>query len=416
MNVVQDLQSVASKLVTSENARIKELSEQAALMDIDGIKRNQSLSLSELSRSFRIAPNLLREYIADAIEKGLLPDVMQQSNGRYLYTLEHCALIADLLAQPDSKLKAGAKRWRDQPHKKHIIAVSSQKGGTGKTQTCACLASGLASDVGSGIRVLVIDFDPQGSQRTFSAPEISTNDPVLTAVDLMLGEAEENPIYMQAREQVSHEEIVRLSCLPSPNPNLKIIPAFPSDERFNSFAWQNMNADMDVVKLLKEKVIDPIIDDFDIVIIDLPPSNTPLVWSAYEAATTLLIPCATRELDWSSIKEFMIDLPVKLQMLPSKGAQLDTYKVVATLYEDDKNNNLSSLSEMKTHLGHRLLNTPIIKSSAFEAAAKSNRTPFEMRKADRLCPAGQLDKAQFALSAFTREFLLTLMGIDGELS
>ena len=162
MNVVQDLQSVASKLVTSENARIKELSEQAALMDIDGIKRNQSLSLSELSRSFRIAPNLLREYIADAIEKGLLPDVMQQSNGRYLYTLEHCALIADLLAQPDSKLKAGVKRWRDQPHKKHIIAVSSQKGGTGKTQTCACLASGLASDVGSGIRVLVIDFDPQG--------------------------------------------------------------------------------------------------------------------------------------------------------------------------------------------------------------------------------------------------------------
>lgn len=416
MDVIEDLEQLATKLISTEDARLNALTEQLAVMDIDGIKKNQSLSLSELSRSLRIAPNLLREFIAENLEAGSLPDVKQQNNGRYLYTLDHCAIITDLLASPESKIKAGVKRWRDEQHKKHVVVVTSQKGGTGKTQTCACLASGLALDVGSAKRVLIIDLDPQGSQRTFSAPDITASDSILTAVDLMLGESEENPIYMEALKQVSHKEIVQLSCLPTYNPNLKIIPAFPADERFNSYAWGNMNDEMDVVKLLKEKVIDPVIDDFDIVIIDLPPSNTPLVWSAYEAATTLLIPCATRELDWSSIKEFMMDLPTKLKMLPSKGAQLDSYKVVATLYEDEKNNNLSSLADMKTLLGHRLLNTPILKSSAFEAAAKANRTPWEMRKADRFCPGGQLDKAQFALSSFTREFLLLLMGIDGDQS
>jgi cellulose biosynthesis protein BcsQ len=414
VNVIDDLNELSARLVSTQDARRLAMQQQLETMDIDGIKQNQSLSLSELSKSLMISSPTLRDYIAQCITSGELPDVMQQNNGRYMYTLDHCVMISDMLSQHDSPIKLGVKRWRDRGFKKHIIAVSSQKGGTGKTQTSACLSSGIASDVGSSIRTLVIDLDPQGSQRVFSAPTLSADDQILTAVDLMLGGKENNSLYEAAKQRFDHSDIVKASCLPTYNPNLKIIPAFPADERFNSFAWQNMTDGMDVVRLLKERVINPVIDDFDIIIIDLPPNNTPLVWSAYEAATTLLIPCATRELDWSSIKEFMIDLPNKLALLPSKGKQLDLYKVVATLYEDDKNSNLSSLADMKTLLGDRLLNTPIIKSTAFEAAAKNNRTPFEIRKKDRLCPAGQLEKAQFALKSFTREFLLVLMGIEGD--
>ena len=51
-------------------------------------------------------------------------------------------------------------RKEEQKLNAKVIAIAMQKGGFGKTTTCANLGIGLAQD---GKKVLIVDSDPQGS-------------------------------------------------------------------------------------------------------------------------------------------------------------------------------------------------------------------------------------------------------------
>ena len=142
-----------------------------------------------------------------------------------------------------------------------IIAVSNQKGGVGKTTTSVNLGASLAA---AGIRVLLIDFDPQGN-----ATSAVGRDPYDTPhiYHLLAGQA--------TPEQVLFEL----------EPGFMMISSGPDLAGFDVELVQAP----DRAFVLKEG-LKPLLGLFDFILIDCPPSLGLLTINALSAAETVLIP------------------------------------------------------------------------------------------------------------------------------
>ena len=144
-----------------------------------------------------------------------------------------------------------------------IIAMCNQKGGVGKTTTAINLASALA---GYGRKVLVVDFDPQGA---LSAGLGVVAHDIKTIYDLMV------------EKDLKVQDVI----LPTSVKNLDVIPA-------------NIDLSAAEVQLVNEvareqilaRVLRPITDNYDVVIIDCQPSLGLLTVNALTAAHGVLIP------------------------------------------------------------------------------------------------------------------------------
>ena len=141
----------------------------------------------------------------------------------------------------------------------HIIAVTNQKGGVGKTTTCSALVSGLHLD---GHKVLGIDLDPQGNLGFSLGIDIEQS---LTIYDLLKGEAEPDDVIRKTKFG---------DILPS---NILLSSA---ELEFNRSAREFM----------LRSAIEPVLDQYDYIIIDTPPTLNILTVNAYVTADSLIIP------------------------------------------------------------------------------------------------------------------------------
>ena len=155
-----------------------------------------------------------------------------------------------------------------------IIAIANQKGGVGKTTTCANLGIGLARE---GKKVLLIDSDPQGSL-TISLGYLS---------DIMEKVMDESTIAPN-EGLLPHEEGVAL---------------MPANISLSGMEVSLVNA-MNREKILKQ-YLDSVKCQYDYVLIDCMPSLGMLTINALAAADSVIIPVQAQYLSAKGLEQLL---------------------------------------------------------------------------------------------------------------
>ena len=153
------------------------------------------------------------------------------------------------------------------PERPRRLAISNQKGGVGKTTTTVNLAAGLARN---GLKILVVDLDPQGNAST--ALGVEHREGTVSSYDLLLGAC-------------TPEQVIQRS---TANGNLFCIPATIDLAAVEIELVSKVRREYRLRDALSPEFIKEA--GFDYVFVDCPPSLGLLTTNALNAVEEVLIP------------------------------------------------------------------------------------------------------------------------------
>jgi chromosome partitioning protein len=226
------------------------------------------------------------------------------------------------------------------PDAPRVLVVANQKGGVGKTTTAVNIAVSLAQ---GGLKVLVIDLDPQGNASTALAIEHGRELP---------------SIYDALVDGVSLAELARPAAEVE---NLWVVPsnvdlAGAEIELVSQVARENRLRKA----LASLPALDPAAEDrFDYVLVDCPPSLGLLTLNALVAAKEVLVPIQSEYYALEGVGQLLetVEL-VRANLNPD--LQIST--VLLTMYDGRTRLSSAVADEVRAHFGDRVLSTFIPRS------------------------------------------------------
>ena len=238
------------------------------------------------------------------------------------------------------------------PAETRVFVVATQKGGVGKTTTTVNIAGALAL---KGLRVLVVDLDPQGNASTA----------------LAIPHAEGTPgVYEALVDGTDLDELVR----PCPDiPGLTVLPA----------SIDLAGAEIELVSLVaRETRLDKALqaylqdceaagDRIDYVLIDCPPSLGLLTVNAMVAGREVLIPIQSEYYALEGLGQLVRNITLIQKHL---NPVLEISTILLTMYDARTRLSAGVADEVRAYFGDKVLSTVIPRSVRVSEAPSYQQT------------------------------------------
>ena len=213
-----------------------------------------------------------------------------------------------------------------------VISFANQKGGVGKTTSAVNVAASLGV---LGHKVLIIDLDPQGN--TTSGIGIAKKDLKVSSKDILTGDAE-------AKDLILETEFDNLWLIPT-NKTLAGV----------EFDLYDLFDNSQMPYRLKEGLA-PILDDYDYIIIDCPPSLGMLTVNAFTASDGLVVPMQCEFYAFEGLSQLLQSVKgIKKNFNP----ELDITGILITMYNGRLLLSMQVISDLKKHFADKLFDTRI---------------------------------------------------------
>ena len=241
-----------------------------------------------------------------------------------------------------------------------ILAVANQKGGVAKTTTVASLG---AAFVAEGKRVLLVDLDPQGCL-TFSLGADPDKLPV-SVHEVLLGDVEPSAALVQTPEG--------MSLLPA-NIDLAGAEAMLLMRAGREYALKRALAKLDGAAGPATSGED---QDFDVVIIDCPPSLGVLTLNGLTAADDVIVPLQCETLAHRGVGQFLRTV-ADVQQITNPNLRL--LGALPTLYDARTTHSRDVLFDVADRYDLPVLSPPIPRTVRFAEASASGSSVMAGRK------------------------------------